>query len=257
MAYDVFYSKAVSSRRWLYAPQKMGVMVGPSSRQARRRMGLIGNRISGPGPNFRRLPGALAAARQTGANERGEKRVRRERLRFELRMELAADEPGMVGNFDDLDVNAVGRAPRDAEARARQRLIVFAVEFVAVPVPLGNLERAVSLRRKRPRLEFAGPRAQPHRPAHFVDAEQFAQLVNHAIGSGGVEFRAVGAFQFSHLPRVLDRRALHTQANAEERNSLLARVGDRVNHSLDSALSEAARHEDAVHVPQQSLRRRG
>ena len=30
-------------------------------------------------------------------------------------MELAANEPGMVRNLDDLDVNAFGRAPGDAE----------------------------------------------------------------------------------------------------------------------------------------------
>ena len=63
-----------------------------------------------------RLAETLTAVFDAGANERREKRVRRERLGFEFRMELAADEPGMVGNFDDLDVDAVGRAAGDAEA---------------------------------------------------------------------------------------------------------------------------------------------
>src|SRR5712692_1505058 len=42
-----------------------------------------------------------------GADKRRKERVRRERLRFELGVELAADEPGMVGRLDDLDVGAV------------------------------------------------------------------------------------------------------------------------------------------------------
>ena len=36
-------------------------------------------------------------------------RMRLQRLRLELRMELAAEEERMIGNFNDLDVSSVGR----------------------------------------------------------------------------------------------------------------------------------------------------
>src|SRR5258708_31361103 len=42
-----------------------------------------------------------------GANEGGKERVRLERFRFELGMELHADEPGMAGELDDLGQLAI------------------------------------------------------------------------------------------------------------------------------------------------------
>ena len=52
------------------------------------------------------------------ADEGDEQRVRLQRLRLELGMELAAEEPGMVGDLADLDVRAVGRLAGDAQAGA-------------------------------------------------------------------------------------------------------------------------------------------
>src|SRR5712692_8761117 len=49
-----------------------------------------------------------------GADKRRKERMRRERLRFELGVELAADEPGMTRRLDDFNVRAVGRAAGDA-----------------------------------------------------------------------------------------------------------------------------------------------
>src|SRR5215470_19743490 len=112
---------------------------------------------------------------QRGPNEGGEQRMRFERLGLEFRMELAAEEPGMLGGFDDLDVVLVGRAPGNLESGRNQGLFMLAVEFIAVAVPLADLELAVGLGCKRTRLELAGPGSQAHGAAHFVDAQQFAQ----------------------------------------------------------------------------------
>src|SRR5579862_2769867 len=77
------------------------------------------------------------------ADKGREKRMRFERLGFEFRMELAAEEPWMVGCFDDLDVVLVGSAARDAEAGGRQDFFVVAIEFVAMAVTLADFELAV------------------------------------------------------------------------------------------------------------------
>ena len=69
--------------------------------------------------------------------------MRGQRLRLKLRMELAAEEPGMLRRFDDFDVFAVGGAARDSESGIGERLFVLAVELVAVAVTLGNLRGAV------------------------------------------------------------------------------------------------------------------
>jgi hypothetical protein len=45
-----------------------------------------------------------------GPNERAEERVRLERLRFKLRMKMAAEKPRMLRRFYDFHVIFIGRA---------------------------------------------------------------------------------------------------------------------------------------------------
>jgi len=52
------------------------------------------------------------------------------------------------------------------------------------------------------------------------------------------------------LPGELDHGELHSQADAEVRDPLFARVLDRADLALDAALPEAARHEDRVGAAQ-------
>ena len=79
---------------------------------------------------------ALVAVLYAGADEGGEEWVRGQGLGFEFGVELTAEEPGVVGGFDDFDVDAVGSASGDAEAGAGERVFVFAIEFVAVAMAL-------------------------------------------------------------------------------------------------------------------------
>src|SRR5215472_583076 len=170
-------------------------------------------------------------------------------------MELAAEEPWMLGRFDNLDVVFVGRASRDFYSRSHQGLFEVAVEFIAMPVALADLQFPVRFVRERARLEFARPRAQSHGAAHFVHAEQFAQFVNYAIRRLRIEFRAVRLLQSRDVARILDRRALHPQANPEERHFVFARVLDGVHHSLNPALAESAWYENPVVTVQPPRRR--
>ncbi len=87
----------------------------------------------------------MALVLEGGADEGGEERVRFEGLGFEFGMELAAEEPWMVGGFDDFDVVFVGSAAGDAKARAEQSLFVVAIEFVAMAVALADFDFAVGL----------------------------------------------------------------------------------------------------------------
>src|SRR5256885_14455569 len=63
--------------------------------------------------------------------------------------------------------------------RSDQLFFVIAIEFVAMAVAFADFRLAICLVRERARLQLAGPRAEAHRAAHFVHAEQFAQFVNH------------------------------------------------------------------------------
>ena len=60
---------------------------------------------------------ALLFVFEGSAYEGGEERMRFERLGFEFGVELAAEEPGVIGGFDDFDVIFVGGAAGDAGGR--------------------------------------------------------------------------------------------------------------------------------------------
>ena len=79
---------------------------------------------------------AVAAMFVARVNESSEERMRRKRLGFEFGMKLNADEPGMIWQLDDLDVDAVRSLAGDAESCGNQRGLEIAIEFVAVAVPL-------------------------------------------------------------------------------------------------------------------------
>ena len=69
--------------------------------------------------------------------------MRRERLRLELRMELHADEPGMIGQLDDLGQAVVRRHAGEAQPRRAQAVDVVDVDLVAVTVALADLDLVV------------------------------------------------------------------------------------------------------------------
>ena len=52
------------------------------------------------------------------------------------------------------------------------------------------------------------------------------------------------------MARELDRRALHAEADAEERDAFFARVADGAQLALDAARSESRSHQNAVHASQ-------
>src|SRR5208282_2678894 len=81
--------------------------------------------------------------------ERGEQRVRLEGPAFQFRVELDADEPGMVGEFDDLGELAVGRHAGKPHPGLFQARLVVDVDLVAVAVALADLGLAVDLRHAR------------------------------------------------------------------------------------------------------------
>src|SRR6202521_2113818 len=120
---------------------------------------------------FGRLAEALATVLEACVNERCKQRMRSQWLRFELGVKLAADEPGVSRDFHDFDVDAVRSAAGDAESSARERVFIFAIKLIAVTVTLGDIGAAISLVGERAGLDFAGPGAEAHRSAHFVDAE--------------------------------------------------------------------------------------
>ncbi len=181
-----------------------------------------------------------------GGDEVAEDGVGLQWLGFEFGVELAAEEEGVGGDLDDLDVGGVGGGAGDAEACAGEDGFVLAVELVTVAVALGDFGGAVGLGGEGVGLEDAVPGAETHGAAHLFDAGEFAEFVDDAVGSGGVELAGVGVFQAADVAGVLDAGGLHAEADAEVGGVGLAGVADGVEHALDAALAEAAGDEDAV-----------
>jgi hypothetical protein len=72
------------------------------------------------------------------------------------------------------------------------------------------------------------------------------QQVDHGVLRLRVELAGVGSLEPARGPRELDHRALEAQADPEIRHSPLADVPDRVDLSLDAAMSEPPGNEHAV-----------
>src|ERR1700686_1155688 len=176
--------------------------------------------------------------------------MRLERLRFELRMKLAADEMRMVRQFNHLHISAVRSRTGDAQARSSQRSLVFAIEFVTVPVAFADLSLPVNLMRQCPRLDLARPRAQTHGSTKFLDTAQLTQLINNPMRGRWIELAGIGFCQSANIARKFNARGLHSQADAEVRNLLFTRITNRLQHSFTSTLAEYTGDENSVVVLQ-------
>ena len=64
-------------------------------------------------------------------------------LGFEFGVELAAEEEGMAGDFDDLDVSRIGGGSGKSQAAAGEQGFVFAVELVAMAMALADFGLSV------------------------------------------------------------------------------------------------------------------
>src|SRR2546422_2426372 len=87
----------------------------------------------------RRAPGPALLARR--AHEPCEQGMWPGGSRLELGVELAADEPGVIGQLDHLDQRAVGREPGAPHAVFGEHVAVRVRHLVAVTMPLAHLER--------------------------------------------------------------------------------------------------------------------
>src|SRR5256884_7691860 len=96
------------------------------------------------------------------ADEATEQWMRLQRLRFKLRMKLAANEMRMIRQLNHLDVGAVWGRAGNSQSACRQRAFVFSVKFVTMPVTLADLELSIDSVRQSSRFDFAGPGTQTH-----------------------------------------------------------------------------------------------
>src|SRR5687767_15150503 len=81
---------------------------------------------------------------------------------LELGMELAAKEPRMLRQLDDLHEPAVRRDTRQAEAELGEHIAERVADLPAVPMSLADFGGAVRLRRPASGAEPGGVCTEPH-----------------------------------------------------------------------------------------------
>ena len=121
------------------------------------------------------------------------------------------------------------------------------VELIAMAVALVDLGLAVAAAAIWvPAADDAGVRAQ----AHGAALGNVALLVGHEVDdimfAVGSEFAGVGIGIAQHIAGKLHDRDLHTQADAEVGDTVLAGIAGGLDHALDAAVTEAAGNDDAV-----------
>ena len=164
--------------------------------------------------------------------------------RAELRVELARDEPRVVGELDDLDQPSIRRDAAEGHPGVAKHLSILVVELEAMAVPFVHDLLAVGLVRQRAGHELAWVQAEAHGAAHLVDVPLLGHEVDHRCRREGCELRRVGVRRVKGLAGEVDHCALHTEAQAEVRDPVVTRVAGGHHLSLDAAVSEPARHHD-------------
>src|SRR5205823_8015568 len=106
-----------------------------------------------------------------------EERMRIRWTRLEFWVKLAAQKPGVAGDFHDLHISPVRGISTDGESVRDQRLLILPIKLITVAVPLGDFRGAVSAVCEGAWLQARRPGTQPHGAAELVHAAELAQLV--------------------------------------------------------------------------------
>src|SRR6185437_6954727 len=191
---------------------------------------------------------------ERGADERGEERVRLEGLRFQLGVELHADEPGVTGDLDDLGQFAVGRHAGEAQPLVLETALVVDVDLVAVAMTLADIGGAIELAHPTARRQHRLVGAEPHRaaeiavrpaPLELVAAHPFRHQPDHRV-SAGTKLGRARLRQVGEMTCRLDDGHLHAEADAEIGHPTLAGEARRFDLALGAALAKPPRHQNAV-----------
>src|SRR3984893_6716776 len=184
--------------------------------------------------------------------------MRIEGVGFELGMILHADEPGMLGDLDNLRQIAVGGHAGGDQTSILEFALVVDVDLVAMTVALANAGgAAIDQVDAAPRGQHRLVGAEPHGTAEVAaGAALFQHVAAHPFGhqaDDGVLARAelggAGALEPGQRTRRLDHRHLHAEADAEIRHLAFAGKAHRLDLAFRTTFAEAAGNQDAVNRP--------
>ena len=177
-------------------------------------------------------------------DEPGKQRMRAERLGLELGMKLDGQVPGMAGELDDLDELPIERPADNLEAAIEERLLILAVELVAMAMALVDDLLAVEAPGQGVGRQPAGVAAKAHRPTEVVDPEQVPQLVDDLVGGILGDLGRIGPFDAGDVAGEFDDGPLEPIANPEVRDPVGAGIFGGGDHAAAAAIAKPGGHQD-------------
>src|SRR4051794_28827548 len=169
-------------------------------------------------------------------------------------MELDTNEPRVLRPFDNFGQLPVGRHTGEDQSCFLERIAIVDVDFVAMAMTLAYLVRAVKRAGTAVAVKLGGISAKTHRAAEISARRALLEaLLAHPLSDHADNgFRRVTELcrrclrNAGEVPRAFDARHLHAKTNTEEGDFAFARELDACDLAFAAALTEAARHEDAV-----------
>src|ERR1700737_1418230 len=175
---------------------------------------------------FRRLyrcPFAATSRRRLRLHCRGDEarkeRMRTSRARLKLRMELTSDEPRMSLQLHDLDQRSIRRQPAQSQTVLDEPVAVLVVDLIAMAMTLAHLRCGINSCSLRSDTETAWISAKAHRAAHVRDVLLPFHQRNYGVVALRCELARMTVGKPHYVARELDDGCLHTETDAEERQS--------------------------------------
>ena len=163
-------------------------------------------------------------------------------------MILGADEPAVVRKFDNFDEVCGGVFAYAFHTGLLEAGAEVVVELEAVAVAFADAGLAVGLGGAGAGKEVAVVGAEAHGASHGGDRLLFLHEVDDVVGGVGLHLRRVGFGEAEDVAGELDDHTLHSEADAEGGDVVLAAPFQGRVLSLDAALAETGGYDDAVEV---------
>ena len=161
-------------------------------------------------------------------------------------MGLCGDEPGMIRNLNHLDDPSVRGDAGQLHTVFRQGLAVIVVDLIAVAVTFVNRFLSVQLIGFGGFVQDAGIRTETQGSADILDAVLVRHQMDDRVAGVRIQFRGVGVTVTNDIAGKFHNGHLHSETQAEERDSMGASPADCGDFPFNPSASKAAGDEDAV-----------
>ena len=175
-------------------------------------------------------------------------RVRRFRLEFWVT--LHGHEPRVRRQFDHFHERAIGAGAGNPHPVRFELCAVIVVDFKPVAVAFGHDRRLIRRMGFRARFEATIERTEPHRPADLRDFFLGIEQCHDGVRRVFIELGRIRAGKPEDVTCELDRGTLQAEADAEERDVVLANEANRFDFTVGAPLVEATGNEQAIDARQ-------